>query len=316
MKEINYLDYPNVDFGKGVSIKGENVEIKTGVKIGENVKIEASDIIIGHDTIIEQETIIKGLGKPMKMLNLGDNCFIGFRNQILVPNFCMLDYSQLHNSCLSSGYKELEIGYNCWIGQNSILNSTENLTIGNNVRVGTQSQLWTHVASGELLEGCTLYGNKKLVLMDDVWIVGGAVISPGLVLREKSIIMTGSVLTKNTEIGHTYAGIPAKDVTDKLCFWKEVTIEDKAVKIQGFINEFIEFYPYYIDKIQLVNTPAKTIIKEGVVISIAAIDFENLPKNGLSYFDLTTKKYRKERSKIEIDWIKFNIGFRARFIPN
>lgn len=316
MEIINLTRFPDVTFGKNVTIFGNHVEIKAGTKIGDNVSIEAENIQIGFDSVIEYGTTIKGLGKPMKKFVLGDNCFLGFRSQVLVPEFTMLDYSQLHNSGLHSGYKSLFIGYNCWIGQNSILNSTEKLTIGNNVRIGTQSQLWTHVASGELLEGCTLYGNKELVLKDDVWIVGGAVISPGLVLSEKSIVMTGSVLTKNTEKGHTYAGVPAKDVTEKLHFWKEMDINEKTKMVKDFVEEFTFFNPQFLDKIQVVDYVDAKTIQDGVVIVSSSVDFGKLPNDGISYFDLTTKKYRKVRSEIEIEWIKFNVGFRSRFIPN
>ena len=49
-----------------------------------------------------------------------------------------------------------------------------------------------------------------------------------------------------------------------------------------------------------------------IVTDIKLSDFVNT-KN--SIFDLNTKRYIKTRSKIEIDWIKFTVGFRVRFIP-
>jgi acetyltransferase-like isoleucine patch superfamily enzyme len=319
MKEIKQIDFPNVHFGKNVIIRGENVEILNGAFIGDNVFIESKNIHIGFDTKIEYETTIKGLGTLMESLWLGDNCFLGFRNQILVPTFTMKDYSQLHNSGLNTGYKPLEIGYNCWIGQNTILNSTDNLTIMNNVRIGTQSQLWTHVASGELLEGCTLYGNNALLLKDNVWLVGGAVISPGLVLEENSIIMTGSVLTRSTEKKHTYAGVPAIDITNKLSFWKEMTIDNKIEKLKIFVDEFLSQYPQYKESINFVTeineANNSNMQKEGLMFSAMPVDFKSINTNSKSIFDVTSKVYLKQRTKIEIDWIKFTVGFRARFIP-
>lgn len=319
INEINQMDFPNVHFGKNVIIRGENVKILEGVFIEDNVFIEAKTIHIGFDTKIERETTIKGLGELMDFFWLGDNCFLGFGNQILVPSFIMKDYSQLHNTGLNSGYKPLEIGYNCWIGQNTILNSTAKLTIMNNVRIGTRSQLWTHVASGELLEGCTLYGNNELLLKDNVWIVGGAVISPGLILENSSIIMTGSVLTRSTEKKHTYAGIPAKDVTNKLMFWKEMTIKDKIEKLKMFVDEFLNHFPQYKNSIYFVNEIGEindlNTQNEGLVFSSIFVDFNNIDHNVKSIFDVTSKIYLKQRTKIEIDWIKFTVGFRARFIP-
>lgn len=315
MEQIDLSKFPKVNFGKNVNITGINVQIADNAVIGDDVSIAAETISIGFDSVIEYGSTIKGLGKPMANIFIGDNCFIGFRNQILVPDFKMLDFSQLHNSGLHSGYKPLEIGYNCWIGQSTILNSTELLSIGNNVRIGTQSQLWTHVASGELLEGCTLYGNNPLILKDNVWIVGGAVISPGLVLEEGSIIMTGSVLTKSTISKHTYAGMPAKDVTDKLSFWKEMQVSDKAEMIKKFIEEFYEAYPKHKGRV-MVTQNAKDIVENNCLV-FSETDFapEEMTNVTNSYFNLTNKKYTKRRIPIEIDWIKFTVGFRARFIP-
>lgn len=318
MKQIDISSFSGVEFGENVIIRGTNVTIKKGAKIGNDVCIYAENISIGYDSIIEKETVIKGLGEDMQHFEIGDNCFIGFRTQILLPEFSMKDFSQLHNSGLHSGYKPLTIGYNCWIGQSSILNATERLEIGNNVRIGTQSQLWTHVASGELLEGCTLYGSKSLILKDNVWIVGGAVISPGLVLERNSIIMTGSVLTKSTEPFNTYAGVPAKNVTDKLNFWTHNDLEKKFDMMQNFVQEFLTVFPHYNDSLILVESITENDYKNylnKLVVCKICDDFSTLRHQPISLFDIASKKYLKQRWPIEIDWIKFNLGFRARFTP-
>jgi acetyltransferase-like isoleucine patch superfamily enzyme len=318
MKQWSLAEFTGVQFGKNVSIVADKAVIKPGAVIGDDVQITSADIYIGHDSIIEKETVIKGLGGDMKRFYLGDNCLLGFRSQVMVPEFEMLDYSQLHNSGLHSGYKPLTIGYNCWIGQNTILNSTEELQIGNNVRIGTQSQLWTHVASGELMEGCTLYGTKPLILKDNVWIVGGAVISPGLMLERNAIIMTGSVLTKNAEAFNTYAGVPAKNVTDKLNFWKQTNNDEKFAKAQEYIAEFIVAKPEYKNKIfafENAEAAGSNLDAEAIVILKDAGDLEKLKNKQAAVFDIASKMYVKKRSHIEIDWIKFTVGFRARFIP-
>lgn len=319
MKKLNLAEFRDVQIGKNVVIECENAVIAPGAVIGDGVHIRSRQVYIGHRSVIEKETTVRGLGEEMHKFFVGDNCFIGFRNQILAPEFTMLDYSQLHNSGLSSGYKPLSIGYNCWIGQNTVLNSTEDLEIHNNVRIGTQSQLWTHVASGELLEGCTLYGAKPLVLKDNVWLVGGAVISPGLVLEKNSIIMTGSVLTKSTEPFNTYAGVPAKNVTDKLNFWKELSVDEKYEMAVRFSSEFAEQRIEYRNKILCVEDAGvalKHLENEIVVIVKNAGDMEQYERGKASVFDLVSKHYIKRLSDVEIDWIKFTVGFRARFIPH
>ena len=310
-------DFVDVTFGENVKIEAESASIQPGAVIGDNVSIVAKDIFIGTGSKIENGTQVRGLGTSMVSFRMEDYSFIGFSNQIFCSSFSMGDYSQLHNSGLHSGYAPLKIGHNCWIGQNTILNCTELLEIGNNVRIGTQSQLWTHVASGELLEGCTLYDQKPLKLEDDVWIVGGAVISPGLILREKTIVMTGAVLTKSTEPRHTYAGIPAKDVTEKLNLWRDLSLDIKFEKLKGYVREFLDTHPEHEGSILIEPAANELAAVEGDAIAIfKGLDWRNvdIPET-ISPFDLSTKTYKKRRSPVEVAFIRFNVGFRARFIP-
>ncbi|MBF6616217.1 MAG: hypothetical protein ITG07_05770 [Candidimonas sp.] len=317
MQLIDHRGFDSVTFGDNVKIFASRVEIGDGVIIESDVTIQAENIFIGDGVRIERGTTIRGIGGAMELLELGDYVFVGFSNQILAPKFIMKDYSQLHNSCLCSGYKELVIGYNCWVGQGSILNCTDFLQIDNNVRIGTGSQLWTHVASGELLEGCTLYGSSPLHLKDNVWIVGGAVVSPGLVLESNSIVMTGAVLTKNTEAFHTYAGVPAKDVSSKINFWKDVSVVEKFKMMEGFILEFYSEFPQYKGQVHLLKQLSlKDVVGYSNQIFISSgVDFELFLNGDNSIFDISTKRYIKIKSALEVAWIKFNVGFRSRFTP-
>ncbi len=325
MTSLQYSDYPNVQFGEQVEIFGNNVIIRPGVKIGDRVKIYAENIEIGYDTSIEQDVVFKGIGgQTMQNLIIGDNCLIGFRNQILVPEFILKDYSQLHNSCLCSGYKPIHIGYNCWIGQGAILNSFESLTLCNNVRMGG-SQIWTHVASGEVLEGSNFFGSNPVTLEDDVWLMGfGHLITPGVTLKKGSVIMAGTTITKDTEPYHTYSGIPAKNISDKLPAWTKKTVQDKFSMLKQFVDEFIDSNPIYASAIQFVaETSLQPISFFDTLNSISApqififetVNLAEVKNVKHTLFDLTTKTYLKRRTKLEIDFIKFNLGYRARFIP-
>jgi len=309
--------YEGVEIAPDAIIEGADVAIGKGSRIGAGVVLQAEAIRIGEGAVIERGTSIRGLGAPMRRFSMGDQAFVGFGSQILCPEFAMGDYSQLHNTALATGYKPLAIGHNCWIGQSSILNCTEQLTIGNNVRIGTQSQLWTHVASGELLEGCTLFGESPLRLKDNVWIVGGAVISPGLVLERNSIVMTGSVLTRSTEPFHTYAGVPAKDVTEKLSFWKSMEPAEKAEMLRGFVDGFKIEQPDFADSIIFLDAGAAmpAAAANTVVVAERVDDWEPARSGSYSLFDLSSKHYLKQRSPAEIAWMRWINGYRARFMP-
>lgn len=50
------------------------------------------------------------------------------------------------------------------------------------------SEIWTQVASGEQIEGCTLYSKRKTTIEeDDVCLIGSCVVSPGLLFLGKEV---------------------------------------------------------------------------------------------------------------------------------
>lgn len=316
MKRINLRKYKQITAGKNIVIICDNFIIDGECIIGDNVCISAKKIHLGSGTVIEKNTTIKSIKRVMDFFILGDQSLIGFENQILLPSLYVGDYTQIHNHSLLSGYASMSIGHNCWVGQQSILNATTELNIKNNVRIGAQSRLWTHVASGELLEGCIVLDKKPILIEDNVWLVGGAVISPGLILSKNSVVLAGGVVTKSTRPFHTYAGVPAKDITHKVSFWKKITLDEKSKLIQEFIKEFEKENPNYKGKINFFESEEFILKGTGNIAVVKKIkDWDKAYSNKQSIFDLYTKQYIKRKTPIEIDWMKFIVGHRARFIP-
>ncbi|WP_276133177.1 acyltransferase [Polluticoccus soli] len=317
------LDISKFDKGR----VGANVEIfcdefisAGGFTLGDNVCVKARKIVLGHNARVENDVTIRSMRGDMELFCMGDESLLGFNTQVLVPEFRMGDYSQIFNSALVSGYKPVKMGHNCWIGQGAILNSADILTIGNNVRMGG-SQIWTHVASGELLEGSNFYNVAPVIIEDNVWLMGfGHTVVPGITLAQNSVIMAGSVVTKSTEPFKTYSGIPAADVSDKLPAWQELTLDDKFGKLREFTAEFLQAYPQYETHVHCIDDERDEIIgnPNGDTPCLLFLKQAKLDSHmdGIhSVFDLSSKKYIKRRNQIEIDWIKFALGYRARFIP-
>lgn len=326
MKIIDLEPINTAQIGKNVVVECEEFIYQGHFCLEDNVKISAKKIYLGNNVKIETNTRVSAIDGCMDLLSLGDETLLGFNTQIMVPEFILGDYSRIFNASLCSGYKPIRIGHNCWIGQSTILNSMELLRIGNNVRMGGNSQIWTHVASGELLEGCRFYGQKPVSIEDNVWLMGfGHTVSPGVVLARNTIVMSGSVVTKSTEPYHTYSGIPAQDVTAGLNGWSQPKEDEKFVMLQQFIEEFIVLNPDYAKRVfsfdlsccmqkekfaetLQVPTPCLLFIKKIERLK----DYADLPH---SLFDLASKTYLKTRSTIETAWMKFALGYRARFIP-
>ena len=323
----------SVKLGEKVLIKGKEIVIEDNVVIGCNTTISADFVHIGFGSKIEENSKIILNGQNTRF-SIGDNCLFGHDNKIIVPFLEAGDYVTLHNHTFVNGSSPVKIGSNVWIGQNCILNSVEPLTIGNGVGIGTYSCVWTHGGHGELLEGCLIFKRAPVIIEDDVWIVGSYnIISPGVTLGTKSVILTGSVVTKNVPPYACVAGNPARDITDKVPTYRKVTLQEKYEMMKGFEKDFVEaFYKKTVHEtkngwrikegeetceITFLEEANDKNVKEGNSTKLVFTKKNAVTNsyNKTTIFDLNTKTYTKKRTELEIKAIKFLLYSKARFLP-
>lgn len=320
-----------VVFGKGSSVRGASVRIGDGVSIGEGTIIDADEVEIGPGTVIERNTTVGKVSGHMQSFVMGDNCFVGNDSRIATSIFRTGDYVSLHNHLFVNGVRPCTIGHNVWIGQNCILNAREALTLGNGVGIGAYSSVWTHGAHGELLEGCLVYKVAPVTLEDDVWIVGSYnVVSPGVTIGRRTIVLTGSVVTKDVPPGSCVAGNPARDMGDKIQTYAEVTVDEKYEKMKEFMGELAASRPgsRRIEDGWRVGKGASSFqvrftgaFRDGgrrepraAVVFTKRMDGRNSQKF-VSVFDLQSKTYTKRRTKAEVQVIRSLLYSKARFVP-
>lgn len=289
-----------------------------GNVINESAQI-SGDIIIGNYNYIGKNVVIGGFkGRSDVRIVIGDCNNIHDNTRIIIGSegLAIGDWNVFHNNMLFMGEKRMEVGHNCWFGQNTILDSSGGLYISNGVRVGMYSQIWTHVASGELIEGCTLYAVRPTYIEDDVWLVGSCTVGSGLRLGRRSICMIGSLLTKNTEPGKVYGGSPAK-LMEKLNFWKEISLDEKLEMMLAWIKDFVEKSD---GKITFVYMPDSKTIQVDHNVRGERLIFR-LDRNreifdkSTTYFDLKSKTYTKRLTELERNFYRYIYNHKARFIP-
>lgn len=258
--------------------------------------IFADEISIGKNVKIGKNVIIRNIdGKNSSKICIGDNVFIGDNTIILVPEFSIGDYSTIHRHTRISGYKKCIIGHNFWIDQNCILNSTDELIIGNNVGVGAYSQLWTHIKYGDILEGCRFNSTKPMIIEDDVWFVGHCIVSP-VHAKKKSMAMVGSVITKNMEENTIYAGSPAKSISEK-------------IGPQFSNRTFEEKEKMFIQKLKAWN-----LFEEYGNKIIPVKDYPSKIKDDSIYFNLKERTYTKKGFEFEFEFMRYLLP-EYKFIP-
>ncbi len=259
-------------------------------------RIDAKEVVLGEGVVIEPGATISGIGGPAERVVLGDHAFIGHDCKIRVPVLEVGDYTQLHNHTLVYGYAPTKIGHNGWFGQNTILNSTAPLTIGDNCGVGAYSQLWTHILYGDVMEGCRFDAQKPMTVGKDVWFVGHCIVSP-ITAHDRSMAMVGAVITRDMEANHVYGGAPAQDLTEKLGpQFREVTLEEKRRYLEARRAEFLAQHPEHAP--------------DELGIAVAG----EVVQKGRSVFDVASRTYTKTRRPAEVAFMKALLP-RAKFTP-
>lgn len=178
-------------------------------------QIHAESIEIGVGVVIEPGVVISGKHGPAKRVRIGDFVYIGKGVHIRCPEFVIGHYSRINADTFCGGDQALQIGRNCYIGGKVRLDSNGGLDLMDGVGIGDGSQLWTHIQFGDIVQGCRFNSARYMRIGQDAWFVGHCLVSPVRVAA-RSMAMLGSVITKDMEENHVYAGVPAKDITERV----------------------------------------------------------------------------------------------------
>lgn len=238
-------------------------------------------------------------GKNVKHLKIGNGVTIHRDVYIDVEEIEIADYVTIHHGSVLHGHR-MAIGHNCWIGQYCILDSLGGkLTIGNNVGVGAQSQVWTHMKFGDRLAGNNFYKSWNAVIGDDVWLVGHCLFVTEKA-EDKSMLMLGGMATKDMLNNRIYAGSPAVDVTSN--FGHQFSPVLPSDVLNNWYNLLIQYTEQTGQETDFVFTHE---------------DFVNagtLNQNGSHFFPLQ-RCYIPTYQKREINLMKWLLYDKAKFIP-
>lgn len=254
--------------------------------------INVKKLVLGKGVKIEQNVMIN-----CERLVLGDGVIIGDGTRIEMTDLVIGDYTHINSDCLFTGDDWCRIGHNCWFGHYTIVNSTGTARIGNGVGVGAHSQLWSHIYFGDILNGCRFASRSPLIIEDDVWFVGHCIVSP-IRAKKRSMAMVGSVVTHDMEENHIYAGVSAKDMTDRFGpQFKEVNLEEKKEKMEDYLRDFLDKYRSAENRIRIVEK----------------ID---LSQKEFSQFSLTERLYIKNLYPEEVRFMHYLSPTKAKFYPH
>lgn len=173
---------------KGFFFKGSNVTIK-----------HKSLFSAGRNLILESNVSINALSK--NGVRLGDNVTIS-RNSTL-----------LCTGVISHKGTGITIGNNTGINSYCFLGGQGGIEIGDNVIIGPQVKIFSE--NHNFLDKSIIIKNQGVTRLgvkieSDCWIGAGVTILDGVVLKSRTVVAAGSVVTQSFEEGSLIGGIPAK----------------------------------------------------------------------------------------------------------
>lgn len=237
-------------------------------------------------------------------VTLGDGTYIGPDVKIVGNGSVRFgDYCKIHAGTFINvphSHSSIVFGHNCWFGERCVLDGTGGIDAGNNVGAGIGSQLYSHIAHGDVGAGCRLYGMGKLLLGDDVWFVGQCLVSP-IVAERRSVAVLGSVVTKAMKENRIYGGSPARDITDKMGGppWRDISPEQQVQQFETCLREFAS---------RRDREPVATDMR-------ACVEYPAAMDERVTYFNVVERTYTKRRSPKEIRFMQWLTSYKGRFTP-
>ncbi|NMM35922.1 MAG: sugar O-acetyltransferase [Glaciimonas sp.] len=115
----------------------------------------------------------------------------------------------------------VDYGFNITVGSGTFVNyglvalDVASITIGKDVQIGPNVQLLTptHPLDPELRRA-KLEAAKPIVIGNNVWLGGGAIVLAGVTIGENSVIGAGAVVTKNIPPNVIAVGNPARVIRE------------------------------------------------------------------------------------------------------
>lgn len=259
------------------------------------VRFVHSDVVIGRGVRFGRNVEIRS-----RRVRIGDHVHIGDDVRIDSGTFEIGDYGTIYRDSFFPGPGDLVIGHNFWLGAGSIVDSKGGTTIGNNVGVGAQSQLWTHMIYGDVMAGCRFHTAKPLRIGDDAWLVGHCLVSP-VTIGERALIMLGSLVTRDVAADRTVAGIPAADITERIGPQFKLTSREER---ERYLRERLETFA---QKNRIRDIDRRFVI-------VASAEEARQAAADATAFDVVNRTYTKRGTDLEVKFMRFLLP-EAKFVP-
>ncbi|TXD81362.1 acyltransferase [Subsaximicrobium wynnwilliamsii] len=208
------LSFPIIVEGRGKIAFGEYAQVQKGVNLGVG---DNGSLVIGNECKLEKDALIRvGADKNFK---IGHKFHLGHGVRLYVQDdWEFHNHTSIHSLCSISSREPGLAGKfimhdNSHIGDNCIIDVSDDITIMENVAIGPNCTFYSHDHKYEDFSKAAWAGKTytaKIFIGKNSWIGSNVTILPGVTIGSHVVVAAGSVVTKDLEDNSVYAGVPAK----------------------------------------------------------------------------------------------------------
>ncbi len=218
----------------GVLIRARRVAFGARVGIGRAVRIDGGDIVLGAAVRVLRHATLKVTDR----LEIGahgtvnDACEIGGRRITIGEELWMLPTAKIGGGSAYEAPSRLDAGHYVHLGVQTLVNTARPVTIGHEVGLGTRTSIYSHGAYPSRLQGFPV-AFDGVDIGDFTWIPG-ATINPGVRIGRNCVIGVNSLVTTSLPDGSLAVGSPAKVIKEN-AYPRPFTAEQRG----RFFREFL-----------------------------------------------------------------------------
>ena len=111
------------------------------------------------------------------------------------------------------GFRKLSIGDRCFIGDDVMIDVRGGVVMENDVTVSNRASIVTHINVGykdHPLQKVYPTKESPVLIRGGAYIGTGAILVPGVIIDERSVVGAGAVVIKNVSKSTVVVGVPAK----------------------------------------------------------------------------------------------------------
>lgn len=208
------IQFPIIREGNGKFSIGDKSKLEKRTKIGVG---EQATLKVGHNALFEVKSTI--LVNKQNSLHIGHDFKLGAHARLFVNSDWKFGNAvKIETHCAifarEPGFGgQLSIGDHSHIGDFTIIDLVNDVSIGADVAIGPNCTLYTHDHEYTDKNVAAWKGgvvSKSIQIEDGAWVGSNVTILPGVTIGKRAVVAAGSVVTKNVASETIVGGIPSK----------------------------------------------------------------------------------------------------------